>query len=117
MHLVASFPPFRVAQGNELGRALKVNMADWFTTSADNYLSRINRQAIEQAVTEAKGDQMTLAVKAARKKNEVVTIGERFLEGTNWIPVPLRIAPVVVTIADEGESQVCHEYQISEAVE
>ncbi len=106
-----------IAQGNELGRALNINIADWFTTTGDNYLSRINRQGIEQAVTEAKGEQKALAVKVASKKTEAVTIADRLLEGTNWIPAPLRIAPALVPVDHKVTTFENSNYTLPEAAE
>lgn len=95
-----------------------MNMSDWFTTTADNYLSRLNRQAIEQAVTEAAGEQKAMAVKAASKKTEAVSIAARLLEGTNWIPASVHISPAVLTAACEDEPlQDDQDYQFPEAAE
>ncbi|WP_246802794.1 hypothetical protein [Ensifer sp. ENS02] len=44
-----------IDQANQLGRALKVKMNDWFETTADSYLNHVNRRGIEQAVLEAPG--------------------------------------------------------------
>ncbi len=81
-----------VEQANQLGRALNMRMTDWFVTSADSYFKHINRQSIALAVAEAKGDEASLAVKAAGKKTEAVLIADRLIVGTGWLPAPIRIA-------------------------
>ena len=81
-----------IEQANQLGRALKVRMTDWFETSAESYFNHINRQSIALAVAEAKGEDASLAVKAAAKKTEAVLIADRLVEGTGWLPAPIRIA-------------------------
>ncbi|WP_320188455.1 ParB/RepB/Spo0J family partition protein (plasmid) [Agrobacterium rosae] len=81
-----------IEQANQLGRALNVQMTDWFETTADSYFSHINRQSIAVAVTEAKGEDAGLAVKAAAKKTEAVVIADRLVKGTGWLPAPIRIA-------------------------
>jgi ParB family chromosome partitioning protein len=81
-----------IEQANQLGRALNVQMTDWFETTADSYFSHINRQSIAVAVTEAKGEDASLAVKAAAKKSEAVLIADRLVKGTGWLPAPVRIA-------------------------
>ncbi|OOO33543.1 UNVERIFIED_ORG: chromosome partitioning protein ParB [Rhizobium sophorae] len=81
-----------IEQANQLGRALKVDMTDWFETTADSYFSHINRRGIEQAVLEAQGPDAALAVSAASKKAEAVLIAERRIKGSGWLPAPVRIA-------------------------
>ncbi|MDR6819809.1 ParB family chromosome partitioning protein [Neorhizobium sp. 2083] len=81
-----------IEQANQLGRALKVDMTDWFETTADSYFSHINRRGIEQAVLEAQGPDAALAVSAASKKAEAVLVAERRIKGSGWLPAPVRIA-------------------------
>ncbi|MGV1793613.1 ParB/RepB/Spo0J family partition protein [Rhizobium sp. A37_96] len=81
-----------IEQANQLGRALKVDMTNWFETTADSYFSHINRRGIEQAVLEAQGPEAALAVSAASKKAEAVLIAERRIKGAGWLPAPVRIA-------------------------
>ncbi len=81
-----------IEQANQLGRALKVDMTNWFETTADSYFSHINRRGIEQAVLEAQGPEAALAVSAASKKAEAVLIAERRIKGSGWLPAPVRIA-------------------------
>ncbi|ATN37813.1 hypothetical protein ACO34A_29075 (plasmid) [Rhizobium sp. ACO-34A] len=81
-----------IEQANQLGRALKVDMTNWFETTADSYFSHINRRGIEQAVLEARGPEAALAVSAASKKAEAVLIAERRVKGSGWLPAPVRIA-------------------------
>ena len=81
-----------IEQANQLGRALKVDMTNWFETTADSYFSHINRRGIEQAVLQARGPEAALAVSAASKKAEAVLIAERRIKGSGWLPAPVRIA-------------------------
>ncbi|NKL21172.1 ParB/RepB/Spo0J family partition protein [Rhizobium leguminosarum] len=85
----------RVEQANQLGRALKVNMPDWFETTGDSYFKHVNRTTIELAVAEARGSEAELSVRAAAKKSEAVMISDRLVTGSGWLPVPVRIAPAV----------------------
>lgn len=98
-----------IEQANQLGRALNVRMTDWFETTADSYFNHINRQSIALAVTEAKGEDAGIAVKAAAKKTEAVLIADRLIVGTGWLPAPIRIASdpsaeANVEIDDEAQS-------------
>ncbi|HEY0122175.1 MAG TPA: ParB/RepB/Spo0J family partition protein [Rhizobium sp.] len=81
-----------IEQANQLGRALKVDMTNWFETTADSYFDHVNRRGIEQAVLEAKGPEAALAVSSAAKKAEAVLIAERRIKGSGWLPAPVRIA-------------------------
>ncbi|PZP57597.1 MAG: hypothetical protein DI604_34615 [Delftia acidovorans] len=93
-----------VEQANQLGRALKVNMPDWFETTGGSYFKHVNRTTIELTVAEARGSEAELSVRAAAKKSEAVTIADRLLAGTGWIPAPVRIAPAEPEQELEAES-------------
>lgn len=80
-------------------------MSDWFKSTGEYYPSRISRPTIGTAVAEARGEQKALAVKAAKKKTEAVTIADRLLEGSSWPPIPLSITPLVGGGADEDAVQ------------
>ncbi len=82
-----------IEQANQLGRALQMNMPDWFETTGDSYFKHVNRTTIELSLAEARGSEAALSVRAAAKKSEAVTIADRLAAGTGWIPSPLRIAP------------------------
>lgn len=68
------------------GRALQVNMSDWAETTGDSYSKHVNRTTFELSVAEARGSYAELSVRAAAKKSEVVTIADRLVAGTGWIP-------------------------------
>nr|WP_225170573.1 chromosome partitioning protein ParB [Ensifer sp. IC4062] len=82
-----------IEQANQLGRALEVYMPDWFETTGDSYFKHVNRTTIELAVAEARGSDAELPVRAAVKKSEAVTIADRLVAGSGWIPAPVRIVP------------------------
>ncbi|QQS13848.1 MAG: ParB N-terminal domain-containing protein [Rhodospirillales bacterium] len=81
----------RIAQANRLARAVGLDMveAGWRPT-ADNYLGRVTKPRILEAVREAKGDQAAQLIDHL-KKAEMATEAERLLEGTGWLPEPLRL--------------------------
>ncbi|WP_234892134.1 hypothetical protein [Sinorhizobium meliloti] len=56
-----------IEQANHLGRALEVNMPDWFETTGDSYFKHINRTTIELAVAAARGSEAELSVRVAAK--------------------------------------------------
>ena len=75
----------------QLAEALKLDMtqAGW-VTRADNYLSRVTKSMIVAAVSEAKGE-ATAELLADLKKKEMAIEAERLLNGTGWLPEPLRM--------------------------
>ena len=87
-------PHMRVSQKRrhafQLAEALKLDMtqAGWITR-ADNYLSRVTKSRIVAAVSEAKGE-ATAELLADLKKKEMAIEAERLLNGTGWLPEPLR---------------------------
>jgi ParB family transcriptional regulator, chromosome partitioning protein len=62
--------------------------AGWAPT-VDNYLGRVTKARIVQAVLEARGEQAAQAI-ASLKKGEMAEKAEELLTGTGWLPEPLR---------------------------
>lgn len=81
-----------MAFANCLGTALSVDMHNWFEPTGEAYFTHINKKSIEAVITEAKGAEAATAIRAASKKSEAVTIAERLIKDTDWMPAPLRIA-------------------------
>ncbi len=82
----------RLTQADRLARALGLDMveAGWRPT-VDNYLGRVTKPRILEAVREAKGDQAAQLIDHL-KKAEMAKEAERLLDGTGWLPEPLRLA-------------------------
>jgi ParB family transcriptional regulator, chromosome partitioning protein len=85
--------PRRIAHADRLAQAVKLNIAaaGWAPTE-DNYLSRVTKARILEAVREAKGDSTAQLVEHL-KKTEMAREAERLLAGTFWLPEPLRTPP------------------------
>jgi ParB family transcriptional regulator, chromosome partitioning protein len=82
----------RIAQADRLARAVGLDMVEvgWEPT-VDNYLGRVTKPRILEAVREAKGEQATQLIDHL-KKAEMAKEAERLLDGTGWLPEPLRLA-------------------------
>ena len=80
----------RFAHADRLAATLKLDMAAWFTPTAENYFARVSKTGILEALTEAKGDIAPAWTKA--KKGELAVIAERQVADTGWLPIPLRKA-------------------------
>ncbi|SEE66136.1 chromosome partitioning protein, ParB family [Rhizobiales bacterium GAS188] len=84
----------RLALANRLAQAVGLDMveAGWRPT-VDNYLGRVTKPRILEAVREAKGEQSAQLIDHL-KKAEMAKEAERLLDGTGWLPEPLRLANV-----------------------
>jgi len=84
--------PRRLAHADTLARALNLNMAaaGWRPT-VDNYLGRVPKARILEAVHEAKGEASAQLIDHL-KKPEMAKEAERLLADTGWLPEPLRTA-------------------------
>jgi ParB family chromosome partitioning protein len=83
----------RLDHANVLARAVGLDMAavGWKPT-VDNYLGRVTKPRILEAVREVKGEQSVQLIDHL-KKGDMAREAERLLEGTGWLP-PLRLDEV-----------------------
>jgi len=97
--------PQRLAHADTLARAVNLDMAavGWRPT-VDNYLGRVPKARILEAVREAKGEASAQMIEHL-KKPEMATEAERLLGGTGWLPEPLRTVEAQGTALD-AESEV-----------
>jgi ParB family chromosome partitioning protein len=84
----------RLDHANVLARAVGLDMAavGWKPT-VDNYLGRVTKPRILEAVREVKGEQSVQLIDHL-KKIDMAREAERLLEGTGWLPEPLRLDEV-----------------------
>jgi ParB family transcriptional regulator, chromosome partitioning protein len=84
----------RLDHANVLARAVGLDMAavGWKPT-VDNYLGRVTKPRILEAVREVKGEQSVQLIDHL-KKVDMAREAERLLEGTGWLPEPLRLEEV-----------------------
>ena len=95
----------RLKQADQLARVVDLDMveAGWRPT-ADNYLARVTKSRILEAVREGAGDRAAQLIEHL-KKGDMAKEAERLLAGTRWLPEPLRLAEVVpLTDESTGES-------------
>jgi ParB family chromosome partitioning protein len=95
----------RLVQADRVARSAGLDMvaAGWRPT-VENYLGRVPKHRILAAVREAKGEQAAQLIDHL-KKAEMAKEAERLLEGSGWIPEPLRTAATVADPADNGAAQ------------
>ncbi len=82
----------RLDQADRLARVVNLDMveAGWRPT-VDNYLGRVTKSRILEAVREAKRESSAQLIDHL-KKTEMAKEAERLLDGTGWLPEPLRLA-------------------------
>jgi ParB family transcriptional regulator, chromosome partitioning protein len=91
--------PKAIAHADRLAEAIQLDMAEagWRPTVA-TYLGRVTKARILEAVREAKGEQAAQLIEDL-KKADMAREAERLLDGTAWLPEPLRLR-----VADASET-------------
>jgi ParB family chromosome partitioning protein len=95
----------RLDQADVLARAVGLDMvqAGWRPT-VDNYLGRVTKPRILEAVREAKGESSAQLIDHL-KKADMAKEAERLLDGSGWLPEPLRLVdPTASPAEEEGEA-------------
>ncbi len=97
--------PDAFAHGDQLARTVNLDLAaaGW-TPTVDNYLGRVPKARILEAVREAKGEQSAQLIDHL-KKADMAKEAERLLAGTGWLPEPLRLVEAE-PLADEPTGEV-----------
>jgi ParB family transcriptional regulator, chromosome partitioning protein len=92
----------RLDQADVLARAVGLDMvqAGWKPT-VDNYLGRVTKPRILEAVREAKGEPSAQLIDHL-KKGDMAKEAERLLDGSGWLPEPLRLVDVTSVSAQPG---------------
>ncbi|KAA8385953.1 chromosome partitioning protein ParB [Acetobacter sp. DmW_136] len=90
----------RLKRADRLALALSLDMveAGWQPT-VENYLGRVTKACILQAIREARGDEVAARI-AHLKKPDMAREAERVLEGSGWLPEALR------TVGGAGQAPV-----------
>jgi len=101
--------PDAFAHGDQLARAVDLDMAaaGWRPT-VENYLGRVPKVRIIEAVREAKGEHSARLIEHL-KKAHMAREAERLLDGARWLPEPLRVTQagmeVDAPIGEVGEAE------------
>jgi ParB family transcriptional regulator, chromosome partitioning protein len=91
----------RIAAADALATLVGLDMAEaGWTPTVDNYLGRVTKPRIIEAVREAKGDSTAVLIEHL-KKGDMAREAERLLEGTGWLPEPLRLP-----VAEPGDENI-----------
>jgi len=98
-HRATSNPP-----GQELARAVNLDMAAWWTPTADSYFQHLNKAAILQAVGEFAPEHVNRLAKL--KKADIASEAERLSTGTGWMPECFKAQTPPQEAADETAQDV-----------
>jgi ParB family chromosome partitioning protein len=93
----------RLDHADVLARAVGLDMvqAGWRPT-VDNYLGRVTKPRILEAVREAKGEPSAQLIDHL-KKADMAKEAERLLDGAGWLPEPLHLVGVTAAQEQDGE--------------
>ena len=94
----------RLNQADVLARAVGLDMvqAGWRPT-VDNYLGRVTKPRILDAVRQAKGESSAQLIDHL-KKADMAKEAERLLDGSGWLPEPLRLLDPDAASEQESEA-------------
>jgi ParB family chromosome partitioning protein len=100
----------RLGQAEVLARAVGLDMveAGWKPT-IDNYLGRVTKHRILEAVREAKGEASAELIDHL-KKTDMAKEAERLLEDTGWLPEPLRLTEPAEVEPEQGATEPLPEF-------
>ena len=96
----------RMRNADRLARATGLDMVDaGWRPSVANYLGRVTKSRIVEAVREALGEEKAQLIDHL-KKADMAKEAERLLEDTGWLPEPLRSAdPDATTATDASKAE------------
>ncbi|MDE8347800.1 MAG: DNA-binding protein, partial [Acidocella sp.] len=96
--------PRALAHAGRLAETLSRDLvaAGWAPT-AENYLGRVTKARILEAVREAKGDQAAQRLEGL-KKGDMAEAAEQILAGSGWLPEPLRTKGVETCVVREDNA-------------
>ncbi len=93
--------PRALAHADQLADAVDLDMSARWQPTVDTFLGRVTKARILQAVVEAKGQRAADRI-AQLKKGDMATEAATLLNGTGWLPEPLR-TPARETVADMSD--------------
>src|SRR3954453_7994701 len=88
-HLAYDRRPSAMVHATQLAEALALDMSVQWSATNENYLGRVTKSQILDAVREAKGSAATRMIEPLRK-GDMAQEAERLLAGTGWLPTLLR---------------------------
>ena len=94
--------PAAWAHAEQLASALNLDMADWWSPTAERYLARVTKAHTLAAVREAVSPEAAERLRS-EKKDALVAAAEPQLVAARWLPRLLRTASPRPDAPDEGQ--------------
>ena len=96
--------PRALAHAGWLAETLRLDLAaaGW-VPSVENYLGRVTKARILEAVREAKGEQAAQRLEGL-KKGDMAEVAAQLLVGSGWLPEPLRTAGVATYVTHDDDT-------------
>jgi ParB family transcriptional regulator, chromosome partitioning protein len=99
----------RIDFADHLARTIGHDMvADGWKPTVANYLGRVTKPRILEAVREARGEEMVGLIDHL-KKGDMAKEAERLLDATGWLPEPLRLVKLDDEVAPTGDADPAEE--------
>ncbi|MGD9656885.1 MAG: ParB/RepB/Spo0J family partition protein [Methylocystis sp.] len=96
--------PRAIAHSDRLAASLSLDIAaTGWTPTVDNFLGRVTKARMVQAVREAKGADAARRIEGL-KKGDMAQAVEQLLSGTNWLPEPLRTPGNPLNVSAQASS-------------
>ncbi|MHC4044456.1 ParB/RepB/Spo0J family partition protein [Bradyrhizobium xenonodulans] len=104
----------RLGQADVLARAVGLDMvqAGWRPT-VDNYLGRVPKPRILEAVRQAKGEASAELIDHL-KKADMASEAERLLDGTGWLPESLRLTDAIQSADQDADAGPLPEFLVGD---
>lgn len=104
----------RLGQADRLARAVRLDMVEvGWTPTVNNYLGRVTKPRILEAVREGAGERAAQLIDHL-KKGDMAKEAERLLADSGWLPEPLRLTEVEpatgLAVEGDGETEALPEF-------
>jgi ParB family chromosome partitioning protein len=107
----------RLGQADRLARAVRLDMVEvGWTPTVDNYLGRVTKPRILEAVREGVGERAAQLIDHL-KKGDMAKEAERLLADSGWLPEPLRLTEVesaTGSVEANGETEALPDFLASD---
>ncbi len=107
----------RLGQADRLARAVRLDMVEvGWTPTVDNYLGRVTKPRILEAVREGVGERAAQLIDHL-KKGDMAKEAERLLADSGWLPEPLRLTEVesaTGSVEADGETEALPDFLASD---
>ncbi len=95
-----TLPDAAPSPAEQVAASVGLDMRRWWKPTAKGFLNRVTKDAIEAAVREGAGEEAARRI-AGAKKQAMTEAATGLLDGTRWLPEPLRWRPAAEVTMDD----------------